>query len=132
MVSEPHCRSRSLARSSGPPLQRPASHDGEGFNHLVQGNRNRPESGGPSRGKAAGRPTGPYLSADELRNLKHALDGKTYRKGTKTLNRTFYRLRLLVLIALTTGMRIAEIFGLRWPDVMYGEGLIAVRAKLKG
>jgi len=73
-----------------------------------------------------------YLSADELRNLKHALDGKTYRKGTKTLNRTFYRLRLLVLIALTTGMRIAEIFGLRWPDVMHGEGLIAVRAKLKG
>jgi len=59
------------------------------------------------------------------------LDGKTYRKGTKTLNRTFYRLRLLVLIALTTGMR-TEIFGLRWLDVMYGEGLIAVRAKLKG
>src|SRR6266849_1726815 len=73
-----------------------------------------------------------YLSADELRNLKQALDGKTYRKGTKTLNKTFNRLRLLVLIALTTGMRIAEIFGLRWPDVMYGEGLVAVRAKLKG
>jgi integrase len=36
-----------------------------------------------------------------------------------------------VLIALTTGMRVAEIFGLRWPDVFYGEGLIAVRAKLK-
>jgi integrase len=29
-------------------------------------------------------------------------------------------------------MRAAEIFGLRWPDVMYNEGLIAVRAKLKG
>lgn len=26
----------------------------------------------------------------------------------------------------------SEVFGLRWPDVMYGEGLIAVRAKLKG
>ncbi len=29
-------------------------------------------------------------------------------------------------------MRVAEIFGLRWSDVMYGEGLLAVRAKLKG
>jgi integrase len=73
-----------------------------------------------------------YLSADELRNLKQALDGKIYRKGTTTLNRTFHRVKLLVLIALTTGMRVAEIFGLRWPDVLYGEGLIAVRAKLKG
>ena len=39
---------------------------------------------------------------------------------------------MIVLIALTTGMRASEIFGLRWSDVMYGEGLIAVRAKLKG
>jgi integrase len=29
-------------------------------------------------------------------------------------------------------MRIAEIFGLKWCDVLYKEGLIAVRAKLKG
>ena len=29
-------------------------------------------------------------------------------------------------------MRASEIFGLRWPDVLYGEGLLAVRAKLKG
>jgi len=55
-----------------------------------------------------------------------------YRKDTKTINKTFYRLRLVVLIAVTTGMRVAEIFGLRWPDVMYSEGLLAVRAKLKG
>lgn len=46
-----------------------------------------------------------------------AVRRESYRKGPKTLNRTFYRLRLLVLIALTTGMRIAGIFGLRWPDV---------------
>jgi integrase len=39
---------------------------------------------------------------------------------------------LIVLIAVTTGMRVAEVFGLRWSDVMYGEGLLAVRAKLKG
>ena len=73
-----------------------------------------------------------YLSEDELRRLKRALDEKMYQKGTKAINKTFYRLRLIVLIAVTTGMRVAEIFGLRWSDVMYGEGLLAVRAKLKG
>jgi len=30
-----------------------------------------------------------YLSEDELRRLKQALDQKTYRKGTTTINRTF-------------------------------------------
>lgn len=73
-----------------------------------------------------------YLSEDELRRLKAALDGKRLRKGTKDLNRTTQRMRLIVLIALTTGMRVSEIFGLRWPDALYGEGLLAVRAKLKG
>ena len=73
-----------------------------------------------------------YLSEEELRRLKQALDEKTYRKGTKTINKTFYRLRLIVLVAVTTGMRASEIFGLKWSDVMYSEGLIAVRAKLKG
>ena len=73
-----------------------------------------------------------YLSEDELRKLKQALDEKTYRKGTNAINKTFYRLRLIVLIAVTTGMRVAEIFGLGWSDVMYSEGLLAVRAKLKG
>ena len=73
-----------------------------------------------------------YLSEDELRRLKQALDEKMYRKGTRTINKTFYRLRLLVLIAVTTGMRVAEIFGLGWADVMYSEGLLAVRTKLKG
>ena len=73
-----------------------------------------------------------YLSEDELRRLKQALDDKTYCKGTNKINKTFFRLRLIVLIALTTGMRAAEIFGLRWADVMYNEGLLAVRAKLKG
>jgi integrase len=29
-------------------------------------------------------------------------------------------------------MRASEIFGLKWMDVMYHEGLLAVRAKLKG
>src|ERR1017187_8558330 len=73
-----------------------------------------------------------YLSEEELRRLKQALDEKTYRKGTKTINKTFYRLRLIVLVAVTTGMRASEIFGLKWSDVMYSEGLLAVRAKLKG
>ena len=73
-----------------------------------------------------------YLSEGEMNALKRALDGKVFRKGTRVFNKTFGRLRLIVLIAVATGMRQAEIFGLRWPDVMYNEGLIAVRAKLKG
>ena len=73
-----------------------------------------------------------YLSEDELRRLMKALDERKYLKGTKDLNRTNLRLGLIVLIAVTTGMRASEIYGLRWPDVMYGEGLLAVRAKLKG
>lgn len=39
---------------------------------------------------------------------------------------------MIVLDALTTGMRIAEIFSLRWSDLLFREELIAVRAKLKG
>ena len=63
-----------------------------------------------------------YLSVKDLHDLKQALDDKTYRKGTKTINKTFGRLRLLVLVALTTGMRIAEIFGLCWYDVLICRG----------
>src|ERR1041384_4115181 len=73
-----------------------------------------------------------YLSADELARLKMAIDAKMFRQEHRAINQTFYRLRLIVLIALTTGMRIAEIFALTWSDVLYGEGLIAVRAMLKG
>src|SRR5262249_20899322 len=50
----------------------------------------------------------------------------------KAINRTFLRLRLLVLTALTTGMRIGEIFALTWTDILHDESLIAVRSKLKG
>ena len=57
---------------------------------------------------------------------------KCFGERGKGINRTFYRLRMIVLIALTTGMRIAEIFGLTWNDLHYSEGLIAVRSKLKG
>ena len=60
------------------------------------------------------------------------LDEKMYRKAGKGINQTFFRLRLIVLTALTTGMRIAEIFGLRWSDLLNREELIVVRAKLKG
>jgi integrase len=73
-----------------------------------------------------------YLSDEEIKALKAALDEKLYRLGTKDYNRTFFRLRMIVLIALTTGMRMAEIFGLTWSDLRYTESLIAVRAKLKG
>lgn len=73
-----------------------------------------------------------YLSANEILRLKAALDEKMHRKARKGINQTYVRLRLIVLTALTTGMRIAEIFGLKWSDVLYREGLLAVRAKLKG
>jgi integrase len=63
---------------------------------------------------------------------KAALDEKMCRKGGKGINQTFVRLRLIVLTALTTRMRIAEVFSLRWRDLNYREELIAVRAKLKG
>ena len=72
-----------------------------------------------------------YLSAEEIASLKAVLDEKMYRKEHRAINQTFYRLRLIVLIALTTGMRVAEIFALKWKDVQYREELIAVRAKLK-
>lgn len=72
-----------------------------------------------------------YLSEEELLRLKIALDEKLYWKGTKTINKTNLRLRLLVLIAVGTGMRRGEIFLLRWSDIRYSEGLIAVNAKLK-
>lgn len=50
-----------------------------------------------------------YLSVEEIKSLKTALDEKLYRVGTRDFNQTFYRLRMIVLIALTTGMRMAEI-----------------------
>ena len=73
-----------------------------------------------------------YLSVEEILRLKQAVDEKRYRNGGKEINQTFSRLRLIVLIALTTGMRIAEIFSLEWSDLLFSEGLIVVRAKLKG
>lgn len=73
-----------------------------------------------------------YLSTEEIHALKATLDGKIYRAGTREINRTFYRLRMIILLALTTGMRMGEIFGLVWDDLRYTERLIAVRSKLKG
>jgi integrase len=68
----------------------------------------------------------------KLQRLKTALDDRIFRKGTKDLNQTNRRMRLIVLIAVSTGMRSAEIHRLLWSDVLCGEGLLAVRAKLKG
>ena len=44
------------------------------------------------------------------------------------LNLTFHRLRSIVLTAVTTGMRLAEIFALEWQDLDLSTGLIAVRS----
>ena len=63
-----------------------------------------------------------YLDAGEIGKLKATLDEKMYRKAGKVINQTFFRLRLIVLVALTTGMRIAEIFCLKWNDLLYREG----------
>jgi integrase len=73
-----------------------------------------------------------FLSQDELARLKVALDERMYRKGTREINRTNLRMRLIVLIALSTGMRSTEVHRLRWADIMYDEELLAVRARLKG
>ena len=64
--------------------------------------------------------------------MKEVLDSKRYRQGSREINQTFCRLRLLVLIALTTGMRVAEVFALKWSDIRYREEVIAVTSKLKG
>jgi integrase len=72
-----------------------------------------------------------FLSKEELKKLKVALDERVFRKGTRDLNQTNLRIRLIVLIAVSTGMRSSEVHRLHWLDVMYGEKLIAVRAKLK-
>ena len=73
-----------------------------------------------------------YLSVEEVSRLKTVLDETMYRKAGKGINQTFFRSRLIVLTALTTGMRISEIFGLKWNDLRYKEELIAVSSKLKG
>jgi integrase len=73
-----------------------------------------------------------FLAKDELERLKVALEEKKYRKGTKELNQTNLRMRLIVLIAISTGVRSAEVHRLRWSEVLYSKGLIAVTAKLKG
>jgi Phage integrase family len=66
-----------------------------------------------------------------LQRLNIALDERILRKGAKDPNQTNHKMRLIVLIAVSTGMRSAEIHRLRRSDVRYGEGSLAVRAKLK-
>ena len=73
-----------------------------------------------------------FLSADEIGRLKQALDAKMIRKGLKDINVTYNRLRMIVLLALMTGMRQGEILLLEWDDIHYREEILAVRAKLKG
>ena len=45
------------------------------------------------------------------------------RNAGEGINQTFLGLRLIVLMALATGMRIDEIFGLWWCDLLHKEGL---------
>src|ERR1019366_2003206 len=72
-----------------------------------------------------------YLSVEEIVRLKAVLDEKMYRKAGKGIHQTFFHLRLIVLTALTTGMRIAQVFALRWSDLLFREEMIAVRVMPK-
>lgn len=55
-----------------------------------------------------------YLTPEEEQRLMEALEGQPW-------------LRNIVTVALNTGMRRGEIFGLQWFDVDFGRGLINVR-----
>ncbi len=79
-----------------------------------------------------------FLLAEELPRLKKALDGEAFGPhgddelpSARVISWDHYRMRLVALVALTTGMRLAEIFALCWTDLDYGQGLIAVRLRLK-
>ena len=79
-----------------------------------------------------------FLLAEELPRLKKALDGEAFGPhggdelpSARVISWDHYRMRLIVLAALTTGMRLGEIFALYWSDLDYGQGLIAVRSHLK-
>jgi site-specific recombinase XerD len=73
-----------------------------------------------------------YLSAKELQQAEAGARRKEVPQRHEGLNRTIHRMRLIVLLAVTTGMRASEIFGLLLDGRLYDEGLIGVRAKLKG
>jgi integrase len=78
-----------------------------------------------------------YLNQEEICRLRKAMDQRVFRDGlgggssSQKAAWAFYRLRLVVLTAVTTGMRIAEIFAMQWSDLDYPHGVIAVRSRLK-
>src|SRR5260370_17547929 len=41
-----------------------------------------------------------YLSAEEIASLKESLDSKMYRSGSKVIHHTFFRLMIVIMIAL--------------------------------
>ena len=70
-----------------------------------------------------------FLLAEELPRLKKALDGEVFGPhggdgppSARVISWDHYRMRLIVLAALTTGMRLGEIFVLCWSDLDYGQG----------
>ena len=76
-----------------------------------------------------------FLSKPETAALKKALDDAVFdsaHPAGSAVGEQRRRMRLVVLTALTTGMRESEIFGLEWSDLAYSQDLIAVRSKLKG
>ena len=75
-----------------------------------------------------------FLSRDEMIIFKRELDraafGLSPSRGVKSW--AHYRMRLVTLTALTTGMRESEVFALERADLDYSRRIIAVRSKLKG
>jgi integrase len=78
-----------------------------------------------------------FLNHEEIQRLRKAVDQRVFsdglqgRSSSRKIAWAFYRLRLVVLTALSTGMRISEIFALEWRDLDYPHGVIAVRSRLK-
>jgi integrase len=81
--------------------------------HAPHDGKSRPAPGGGKRPDDQGTDTWRLMRS---KASMAPLEEKMYRKAGKSINQTFFKLRLIVLVALTTGMRIAELLGLNWND----------------
>jgi integrase len=87
-----------------------------------------------------------YLSADEERRLREALDARDARRRGERESANVWRrqrgysewpslprytdhLTPIVLLALNTGLRRGELFGLRWSEIAVGRAMLTVRGE---
>jgi len=66
------------------------------------------------------------LTTSELRRLEAALDAPI--KGDAKVKRVRRRDKLIILLMLYTGLRLAEVAGIKWSDVDLDAGLLIVRS----